>query len=270
MNSSYGNSKLKKHGTRKVWGKILFLFNLIIVTLLMLLPACSNKSSKLEVLLGQNIDLALNQRVSVTGESMEIKFLRVINDSRCPKGATCVWEGEANAEIEINYENSTNRLVLTQRGSDTSLTDFNNYEISYDLRPYPELGKTIDNQDYRLWLKVNERMALSDGILVTFKVIDETYKVFITNKETISEVFAVKNGTSSATIPSGRIIDEPIDYNQPWTWHIDSEDIHMAEITIELCDGRPSMVEENLDYWVNSVQRFCPWHAEIIKIEDFR
>jgi hypothetical protein len=44
----------------------------------------------------------------------------------------------------------------------------------------------------------------------------------------------------------------------------------MAEVTIELCDGRPSMVEENLDYWVDTVRFFCPWGARLLKVEDFR
>lgn len=33
----------------------------------------------------------------------------------------------------------------------------------------------------------------------------------------------------------------------PWPWHIDSEDIAMAKVTIELCDGVPSYVEAHLD-----------------------
>jgi hypothetical protein len=110
----------------------------------------------------------------------------------------------------------------------------------------------------------------SGGILVTFDVLGETYKVFITNEDTIEEVFAVQRGESQATIPSGRLIEGAAFYNEPWSWHIDSEDIHMAEFTIELCDGLPSQVEAALDYWVNTVKRFCPWHAEIAKIEDFR
>ena len=39
---------------------------------------------------------------------------------------------------------------------------------------------------------------------------------------------------------------------------------------IELCDGTPSQVEGNLDYWVDTVQRFCHWSAQIVKIEDYR
>jgi hypothetical protein len=61
-----------------------------------------------------------------------------------------------------------------------------------------------------------------------------------------------------------------VSYNQPWSWHIDSEDIHMAEMTIELCDGLPSHVENDLDYWVDTVGRFCPWQATLVNITDYR
>jgi hypothetical protein len=112
--------------------------------------------------------------------------------------------------------------------------------------------------------------SLSGGILVTFDVNGETYKIFITNEDTIEDVLAVHRGESTATIPSGKLIKGSVWYNKPWSWHIDSEDIHMAEVTIELCDGTPSFVEEELDYWVETVKRFCPWNAKIVQIADFR
>jgi len=111
---------------------------------------------------------------------------------------------------------------------------------------------------------------LSGGILVTFDVNGETYRIFITNEEAIQQVFDVQRGESQARIPSGKLIKGSVWYNEPWSWHIDSQDIHMAEVTIELCDGTPSQVEADLDYWVDTVGRFCPWNATIVKIEDFR
>lgn len=54
-------------------------------------------------------------------------------------------------------------------------------------------------------------------------------------------------------------------HNLIWSWHF--EDASLVEAAIELCDGRPSMVEANLDYWLNTVKRLCPWdsyvHAEL-------
>ena len=88
---------------------------------------------------------------------------------------------------------------------------------------------------------------LKGGILVTFDVSGERYSIFITNTETIEKVYALQSGTSRATIPSGRVIKGQVPYNKPWSWHIDSQDIHMAEVTMEVCDGRPSFVEANID-----------------------
>jgi hypothetical protein len=111
---------------------------------------------------------------------------------------------------------------------------------------------------------------LEGGILATFDVQGEEYSIFITNEDTIDDVFALEAGTSIATIPSGKLLRGQVSYNKPWSWHIDSEDIVMAEITIELCSGLPSHVEENLDYWVDTVGRFCPWSAELVEIVDYR
>ena len=54
--------------------------------------------------------------------------------------------------------------------------------------------------------------------------------------------------------------------NLDWSWHF-TQDVALAEVSIELCDGRPSMVEADLRYWLRRVGSFCPWgsyvHAEV-------
>jgi len=115
-----------------------------------------------------------------------------------------------------------------------------------------------------------EAFDLQGGILVTFSVQGEQYRIFITNEETIDQVYALRDGRSDARIPSGKLLEGQVSYNEPWHWHIDSDDIVMAEITIELCDGLPSHVEADIDYWVNQVRCFCPWSAKLVSIKDYR
>jgi hypothetical protein len=54
-------------------------------------------------------------------------------------------------------------------------------------------------------------------------------------------------------------------HNLAWSWHF--ADFALTEAAIELCDGRPSMVEADLNYWLNTVRSFCPWasyvHSEV-------
>jgi hypothetical protein len=111
---------------------------------------------------------------------------------------------------------------------------------------------------------------LEDGVLATFAVHTERYSIFITNPQTIEQVIALWNGQSTANIPSGRVLKGRVSYNKTWSWHIDSEDITMAENTIELCDGVPSYVEAHLDDWIANVGYFCPWSAELVALKDYR
>jgi hypothetical protein len=39
-----------------------------------------------------------------------------------------------------------------------------------------------------------------------------------------------------------------------------------VEVTIELCDGRPSDLDAELDYWAGTVKRYCPWGARPIRL----
>lgn len=233
---------------------------------------CSVAPDEITVDRGEEFKLAIGQTAIVAGEPLKIKFIEVLTDSRCPANAICIWQGEVSCLIEITEGQSVFQKVLLQPGQAAGYTvsDFRDYRIIFRVEPYPLDDKPIDSIEYRLKLVIDKIETLAGGILVTFQVIDERYSIFITDENTIRQVFDVQRGESDARIPSGRIVDGPVFYNQPWSWHIDPQDIHMAELTIELCDGTPSMVEENLEYWLDTVGRFCPWSAEIIYIEDYR
>jgi hypothetical protein len=42
-----------------------------------------------------------------------------------------------------------------------------------------------------------------------------------------------------------------------------NDTISFAEATIELCDGCPQFLEDDLDYWIDTVQHFCPWTTRV-------
>lgn len=53
------------------------------------------------------------------------------------------------------------------------------------------------------------------------------------------------------------------DYNDNWSWHFAENQWDLVSISAEVCDGRPSFVEEELDYWVDQVGRYCPWSSRV-------
>jgi hypothetical protein len=234
------------------------------------LVACAGRPADLGAAIGQDLVMQPGQKAVLAAESLELRFVKVVNDSRCTTGVTCIWAGEVSSLVELSYQGQKQNMVLTQSGSSPAETIFLDYKLSFNVEPYPEAGKPIKDADYRLHLVIERKPALTGGILATFQVVEEVYSIFVTNPATIKQIYALQRGESEAKIPIGRVRRGAEAYNEPWSWHIDSEEIEMVEMTIELSDGLPSHLEGDIDYWVNTVRYYSPWAAKLIKIEDHR
>jgi len=62
---------------------------------------------------------------------------------------------------------------------------------------------------------------------------------------------------------SGRLARGDGGFNAPWSWHIAPDEWGLAELSIELCDGLPEHVEDDLEYWIDTVRFFCSWSSFI-------
>ena len=95
----------------------------------------------------------------------------------------------------------------------------------------------------------------------TLAVGSETFRVALTTPEQLAAARAAQGG-GHARIPNGRIV-AGTQVNTGWSWHL--EDVAFVEVTIELCDGRPSDVERQGTAFGGG--RFCPWSAAVLRIE---
>ena len=133
------------------------LFLLAILVIGLSLSSCVGGIGGTRARLGEEFSLSVGQSVVIVEEDLGIKFVEVSEDSRCPKGATCVWEGRVAALVEISADGSPQQLELTEPG----LTDaparetFKEYEITYKVEPYPEVGKEISADEYHLRITVS-------------------------------------------------------------------------------------------------------------------
>ena len=112
-----------------------------------------------------NIDLKINETTEIkSGEtSYNSQYgisLRVVNvnDSRCPEGVMCVWEGNASVEFQLTTKKSEYSFTLDTHQGTPFKSDTIIEGVKYQLRnvlPYPVHGeeqlKTIrilvDNTD---------------------------------------------------------------------------------------------------------------------------
>jgi hypothetical protein len=104
--------------------------------------------------------------------------------------------------------------------------------------------------------------APTGPVVVTFEVVDERFKALLTEPADIDTARRLLAGEDVPNIPNGRVIRET-GVNDGYSWSIDPNDIEFASVTIEVCDGLPSDVEDG----VISGDRYCPWSAEVVAVQ---
>lgn len=97
---------------------------------------------------------------------------------------------------------------------------------------------------------------------MTFRVADESFRVQLVDSAQIEAARRAHAG-GPARIPNGRIV-AGASINAGWSWHL--EDVEFAELTIEVCDGRPSDVEREGVRFGGG--RYCPWSAQVTSIDE--
>ena len=119
--------------------------------------------------------------------------------------------------------------------------------------------------------EVDAKGVLKGGVLATFEASDERFQAWVTDPRAVWDLQQLHRGESTANIPNGRILRGPglAGHNGPWSWHLDPEDVSMADMTIEVCDAEPSYVEENVDEFVDNVGRYCAWDAELVDLKNY-
>ncbi len=158
--------------------------SLYLLVLLCVIPAAFScgRAEDVQGLLNEELCLSIGQSASVTGEDLVISFEDVTEDSRCPGNVTCVWAGRVSCVIKLTHAGSSYRMTLTEPGltSDYSREVYEGYEIAFHVTPYPEAGKKIARDSYRLHLiisKLPELTAIVGSIIaapLTFEGKDVT------------------------------------------------------------------------------------------------
>ena len=111
-----------------------------------------------QVRLGEEFCLSVGQGASITAENLQVGFKEVIEDSRCPRGVTCIWAGRVSCVIELAHASPSYRMVLTQPGlvDKYARERYEGYELAFHVTPYPEAGKQIAKDTYRLHLIISK------------------------------------------------------------------------------------------------------------------
>ena len=112
----------------------LIVFGFLVITLASLVQESFAQSSvpmSIEANLDSEFVLQFNQSAEIKSEDMKITFLNVTSDSRCPSDVTCIWQGQAGIELDVQ-KGEVESTVSLSIGGDSSPEEsiFNSYFIS--------------------------------------------------------------------------------------------------------------------------------------------
>lgn len=152
--------------------------NPTIVWATLLLAACVTGAGSSEpeeepvpMKLGEPVRLEVGETAQMTEpELMTVRFLDVPSDSRCPKGVTCVWAGDAEAVFEVwmgpREGGEPVEVGLHTHGGAQypQVRAVAGYVLRLkDLDPYPVEGQPIDPEGYEATLEVTEGSGAPAG-----------------------------------------------------------------------------------------------------------
>jgi len=107
------------------------------------------------VSLDESVTLAVGEAAVVEGTSLTIRFVEVQEDSRCPTGVDCVWEGVAVTLLEVSDGTEQHTITLQARAGMRQSTGVAGYSLEIgSLAPFPKYLETIATGEYRLTLEV--------------------------------------------------------------------------------------------------------------------
>lgn len=103
------------------------------------------------------IGIKVPQGETVVIKGVSIKFLEVIEDSRCPKYVTCIWAGRAIVKVEVIANGKKEEKILTfgevRPGEEKNTNLYNSGKFAINgltLNPYPTSESTGKDTGYVL------------------------------------------------------------------------------------------------------------------------
>lgn len=139
-------------------------FGIVFIAVLTITPnALGATSSGKNVILGQ-FSLKVNQTASEPA-SINVKFLNVTGDSRCPSVVTCIWQGDVTAVVNVmkNNKDVGNFNLINGLGDKNATAQIaGGYFLQLvKVEPYPSNGMHVPLSNYTATFVLSQAGPLS-------------------------------------------------------------------------------------------------------------
>jgi hypothetical protein len=102
--------------------------------------------------LDTDVVLSPAQQAVFDAAGLQVRFISIVEDSRCPTDATCIWAGRAVARLAIGGVSQPPAEYEVVAGESATVHGYQ--VLIIDVRPRRLATQTIAQQDYRIVVRL--------------------------------------------------------------------------------------------------------------------
>lgn len=103
-------------------------------------------------------NVRINREKVVRGTALKIKFVELLEDSRCPADALCVWAGNAKIKVKITKRGAPPETIeLNTLGPGTTAQAHGHTFKLQKLTPYPRSNIRINRNGFMATIAVSKQ-----------------------------------------------------------------------------------------------------------------
>lgn len=97
----------------------------------------------------ETVAVKAGKQATASKSKLKFKFISVVEDSRCPTGAQCVWAGNAKIKIEVSVPKGETKTFEINTETGPKGDQIGGYAVTLEsLTPYPNANRPTDVKKY--------------------------------------------------------------------------------------------------------------------------
>src|SRR5688500_409766 len=97
----------------------------------------------------REIKLSVNGQKAIDRKDLTVKFVSVLEDSRCAEGTNCIWAGNAKVKLKLKKKNGAWETFELNTNLEKQEIEFGGYSIKITaLTPTPKENVKISRNGY--------------------------------------------------------------------------------------------------------------------------
>lgn len=105
----------------------------------------------------QQIKIVVKKQKTIIKDNLTIKFVSLVEDSRCPTDTNCIWAGNAKIKIQVGKGKGASKTFELNTNLEPQTVSFAGYEIKFvNLTPQPATNIRINRNGYTATFAVSK------------------------------------------------------------------------------------------------------------------